>query len=77
MFEAYRLIGAVWSLPADEYLGEYCRIDMDRNCTTDLFDFLSFLSRFDQRDPRADFDGDGEFTLFDYLAFQSAFADGC
>ena len=25
----------------------------------------------------ADFDGDGELTLFDFLAFQSAFATGC
>ena len=77
LFEAYRSIGAVWSLPDEEYLGEHCRIDLDRNCTTDLFDFLAFISLFERRDPVADFDGDGEFTLFDYLAFQSAFADGC
>jgi len=28
-------------------------------------------------DPRADFDGDGDFTIFDFLAFQNAFDAGC
>jgi len=27
--------------------------------------------------PEADLDGDGEFTLFDFLAFQAAFDAGC
>jgi hypothetical protein len=28
-------------------------------------------------DPRADFDGDDAFTIFDFLAFQNAFDAGC
>ena len=32
---------------------------------------------FDTGDPRADFDGDGSFTIFDFLAFQTAFDLGC
>ncbi|MFI4917559.1 MAG: hypothetical protein ACIAS6_13775 [Phycisphaerales bacterium JB060] len=77
VFEAYRSIGVVWSLPEYEYLGTYCRVDLDENCGRDLFDFLAFTTLFDLGDSRADFDGDGELTLFDFLAFQSAFAGGC
>jgi hypothetical protein len=42
-----------------------------------LFDYFAFLNAFEARDPSADLDGDGEFTLLDFGAFQDAFDAGC
>ncbi len=77
VFDAYRFIGPVWGLADPVYPGEPCRIDLNADCETNLFDFLAFLTLFGQSDPRADFDEDGELTVFDFLAFQTAFAQGC
>lgn len=77
VFDAYRFIGPVWGLSDPVYPGEPCRIDVNADCVTDLFDFLAFLTLFSEADPRADFDDDGELTVFDFLAFQTAFAQGC
>ena len=40
-------------------------------------DDLAFFHAFDAGDATADFDGDGELTVFDLLAFQDAFDAGC
>ncbi len=54
-----------------------CAADADRNCVLDAMDFLEFGVLFDRGDDRADFDGDGRLTVFDYLAFSNAFEAGC
>ncbi|MFI4915013.1 MAG: GC-type dockerin domain-anchored protein [Phycisphaerales bacterium JB060] len=54
-----------------------CKVDLDCDGTTTIFDFLAFQTAFDAADPRADFDEDGQFTIFDFLAFVDQFEDGC
>lgn len=60
-----------FTLPTD------CPPDIDLNERLDTFDFLAFLNRFNEGDLRADFDGDGQLTIADLLAFQTAFDAGC
>jgi hypothetical protein len=61
-----------------------CRADCDGSTgpgILDVFDFLCFQRRVEQRDPWAcDFDtssGPGTCDVLDFLAFQDAFAGGC
>lgn len=58
-------------------LATTCRVDLTLDGTIDLFDFLEFQILQARMDPRADFDGDGQYTVFDLLAFIQAFEDGC
>lgn len=57
--------------------GPGCPADFNGDCQLDLLDWIHFGRLWRQQDPKADFDGDGEFTVFDYLAFQNAFDAGC
>lgn len=57
--------------------GPGCPADINGDCQLDLLDWIHFGRLWRQQDPKADFDGDGEFTVFDYLAFQNAFDAGC
>lgn len=52
-------------------------MDLFADGVLDFFDVLVFQNLFDARDPRADFDGNGEFTIFDFLIFQNEFVAGC
>lgn len=42
-----------------------------------ILTFVDFLNPFQDCDAQADFDGDGALTVFDFLAFQTAFGVGC
>lgn len=64
-----------WTLTLDPILP--CRVDLDGDGETTIFDFLVFLNLFDAGDLRADFDGDGELTIFDFLVFGNEFDAGC
>ncbi len=57
--------------------GGICRVDLDANGSADLFDFLAFLTLFDDRDDLSDWNGDGDLNLLDFLAFQNDFDAGC
>lgn len=54
-----------------------CRVDINRDCSVDIFDFMAFETWFDRGDSRGDFDGDGQFTFHDFLSFFNAFEAGC
>jgi hypothetical protein len=57
--------------------GERCDLDLTGDCVADVYDFLELQNLFAAGDPVADFDDDGELTIFDFLAFQTAFDAGC
>jgi len=42
-----------------------------------ILDYVNFRRLFDAGHARADLDGDGELTLYDWLTFQTAFDAGC
>lgn len=69
--------GATAEFDATGLLATTCRVDLTLDGTIDLFDFLEFQILQARMDPRADFDGDGQYTVFDLLAFIQAFEDGC
>jgi hypothetical protein len=54
-----------------------CRADIDGDCMLTMFDFLHFINLFLTRDPIADFNGDGSFTVVDFQIFQNEFDAGC
>ena len=74
-------LGAIVFASASEFKFSHwfppCRVDLDCDGSTTIFDFLAFQTAFEAADPRADFDGDGQFTIFDFLAFADQFEDGC
>ena len=47
--------------------------DLDRDDALTIFDFLRFQNLWMEQDPRADIDGDGEFTAADVAAFELLF----
>jgi serine protease len=49
------------------------RTDVDRSGVRDHFDLLAFQTAFLAREPAADFDLDGTFTIFDFLEFAGEF----
>ena len=63
----------------------FCYADCDRSTSNgpdkppvlDIFDFLCFGNKFNQRDPYANCNNDAHFDIFDFLCFQDAFAEGC
>ncbi|MEO1008780.1 MAG: hypothetical protein AAFX79_09440 [Planctomycetota bacterium] len=54
-----------------------CYADFDCNGRLDLLDWLAFLNAFERLEFRADCDGCGEVTIFDFLCFQDRFLAGC
>jgi len=58
-------------------INEFCRIDLNQDGSTDLFDFLAFQTAFDTGSPLADFNNDTELNVFDFLEFQNQFGAGC
>ncbi len=63
-------------------VGEECRADFDGDTFVDFFDFLAFVSCFEDSNDcpagkTADFDGDGFVDFFDFTAFVDAFELGC
>lgn len=46
--------------------------DFNRDGIVDVFDLLEFQTAWSFEDPRADLDGDGRFTIFDYLRILTA-----
>ena len=54
-----------------------CPVDLDRDGSATLLDYLAFQNAFAIGDLLADFDGDLVLTVFDFLAFQNAFDAGC
>jgi hypothetical protein len=54
-----------------------CPVDLNGDCSIDIFDFMAFETWFASGDPRADFDGDGRLTFHDFLSFFNAFDIGC
>ena len=58
-------------------IDEFCRIDLNQDGSTDLFDFLAFQTAFDTGSPLADFNGDTALNVFDFLEFQNQFTAGC
>ncbi len=76
-------IAAVGSDSADAWfidsvtINEFCRVDLNQDGTTDIFDFLAFQTAFDSGDPRADFNNDTVLNVFDFLEFQNRFGEGC
>lgn len=54
-----------------------CPIDMNNDCHVDVRDYWEFRRLFIMSDPRADIDADGSLTIFDMLAYQNAFEQGC
>jgi hypothetical protein len=54
-----------------------CYPDLDGNGTLDLFDFLLFITEFDEQTDRTDCEDDGQYDLFDFLCFVNAFDAGC
>jgi hypothetical protein len=58
-------------------IDEFCRVDLNRDGTVNLFDFLSFQTFFDQGRPEADFNNDTVLNVFDFLEFQNQFGAGC
>jgi agmatine deiminase len=61
----------------DFTIGDPCDADLNGDETLDLFDFLEFNNLFNQGDPFADWDQNGEFDLFDFLGFVNSFNAGC
>jgi hypothetical protein len=57
--------------------GERCGLDLTGDCLADIYDFLELQNLFAAGDLAADFDGDGALTIFDLLAYQTAFDAGC
>jgi hypothetical protein len=76
-------IAAVGSDTADAWfidsvsVDEYCRIDLNKDGDTNIFDFLAFQTAFDAGSPEADFTNDTVLNVFDFLEFQNQFGDGC
>lgn len=56
---------------------EFCRIDLNMDGATNIFDFLAFQTFFSSGDPRADFNNDTQLNVFDFLEFQNQFGAGC
>jgi len=53
-------------------LGDCKEADYNRDAVVDLFDLLVFQTDWEASVPRADLDGDGQYTLFDYLVLLTA-----
>ena len=76
-------VAAVGSDTADAWfidsvtIDEFCRVDLNKDGATDLFDFLAFQTAFDAGSPEADFNNDTILNVFDFLEFQNQFGDGC
>ncbi len=65
---------------ASNYVARYgclCPLDLNRDATVDLFDYLDFVGAFAGQEPSADFNRDGVIDFFDYLDFVARFAVGC
>jgi len=58
-------------------IDEFCRADLNKDGSTDIFDFLAFQTAFDAGSPEADFTNDTELNVFDFLEFQNQFGQGC
>jgi hypothetical protein len=54
-----------------------CRADVNHDDRVDFFDYLDFVSEFENGDESADFNRDGTVDFFDYLDFLPAFEEGC
>ena len=55
----------------------YCRADLARSGSLDIFDFLLFQTMFTRADPAADLNLDTRFDVFDFLAYQNLYARSC
>jgi len=65
-----------WFIDSVEIDG-FCRVDLNEDGQTNIFDFLEFQTLFDDASPRADFNNDTQINVFDFLEFQNQFGDGC
>lgn len=74
---ADRLITAGGSPCGSPLHGGSCSVDTDDNGALDAFDYMTFLNWFSSLDPRADWDGDDQFTSLDMLLFEQDFGRGC
>ncbi len=54
-----------------------CRVDLDGDGSTTIFDVQAFLAAYSAQDPIADFLADGQFDYFDLQVFLNEFAAGC
>ncbi len=54
-----------------------CDVDLDEDGDVTIFDFQMFFNLFNDRDPIADWDGNGIWNLFDFLAYSTDFSAGC
>lgn len=68
-----RMIAQVWLDQLRTLAGGACGVaDFNRDGVVDLFDLLAFQIAWQDGDPRADLDGDGEFLIFDFLILLNA-----
>lgn len=68
-----RVIAEVWLDQLRLLAGGLCGMaDYNQDGSIDVFDLLSFQTEWEARNPRADLDGDGQFTLFDFLVLLTA-----
>lgn len=54
-----------------------CEADVDTDGFVDMFDYATFVGRFEAGEPRADLTGDGVVDLQDYARMVEAFERGC
>ncbi|MGJ8636468.1 MAG: GC-type dockerin domain-anchored protein [Phycisphaerales bacterium] len=55
----------------------FCKADLYKDGTLDIFDSSRFVELFNQMSPYADWNGDGIFDVFDALGFIEDFNNGC
>lgn len=68
-----RVIAEAWLDQLRNLTGGPCeRADHNRDGVVDVFDLLAFQSDWQDGNPRADLDGDGEFLIFDFLLLLTA-----
>ncbi len=68
-----KVIAEVWLDQLRELASGLCTVaDYNLDGTVDIFDFLAFQTEWQDSNPRADLDGDGELTLFDFLVLIDA-----
>ncbi|MCW5757850.1 MAG: hypothetical protein KIT54_11495 [Phycisphaeraceae bacterium] len=61
----------------DVEINRYCRVDLNQDGATNIFDFLAFQTFFGSGSPKADFNNDTVLDVFDFLEFQNQFSRGC
>lgn len=71
-----RVIAEAWLDQLSELVADSCLVaDYNGDESVDVFDLLNFQTDWEAGDPRADLDGDGQFSIFDYLVLLTAMDD--